>query len=180
MSSEHDRAVLNCIFNPLLPTGEFECDELSPDLQDNEDEITNAAAAKSLEVEGVKAAESGDLDTAIGLFTRAINIAPKWASGYNNRAQAYRLKGDTAAAVADLNEAISLSAGRGRSACQAFCQRGIMNRKEGHDDLARLDFEVAAKLGSHFAKIQLVELNPYAALCNQMLHDVMGKLQLQK
>jgi len=84
------------------------------------------------------------------------------------------------AAVADLNEAISLSAGRGRSACQAFCQRGIMNRKEGHDDLARLDFEVAAKLGSHFAKIQLVELNPYAALCNQMLHDVMGKLQLQK
>jgi tetratricopeptide (TPR) repeat protein len=63
---------------------------------DNEDEITNAAAAKSLEVEGVKAAESGDLDTAIGLFTRAINIAPKWASGYNNRAQAYRLKGDTA------------------------------------------------------------------------------------
>jgi len=55
-----------------------------------------------------------------------------------------------------------------------------MNRKEGHDDLARLDFEVAAKLGSHFAKMQLVELNPYAALCNQMLHDVMGKLQLQK
>jgi tetratricopeptide (TPR) repeat protein len=63
---------------------------------DNEDEITNAAAVKSLEVEGVKAAESGDLDTAIGLFTRAINVAPKWASGYNNRAQAYRLKGDTA------------------------------------------------------------------------------------
>jgi hypothetical protein len=28
--------------------------------------------------------------------------------------------------------------------------------------------------------MQLVELNPYAALCNQMLHDVMGKLQLQK
>jgi hypothetical protein len=81
------------------------------------------------------------------------------------------------AAVADLNEAISLSEGRGRSACQAFCQRGIMNRKEGHDDLARLDFEVAARLGSQFAKTQLVELNPYAALCNQMLHDVMGKLQ---
>jgi tetratricopeptide (TPR) repeat protein len=63
---------------------------------DNEEEIINAAAAKILEVEGVEAAESGDLDTAIGLFTRAINIAPKWASGYNNRAQAYRLKGDTA------------------------------------------------------------------------------------
>jgi hypothetical protein len=34
MSSEHDRAVLNCIFNPLLPVGEFVCDEeSSPDLQ---------------------------------------------------------------------------------------------------------------------------------------------------
>lgn len=181
MSSEHDRAVLNCIFNPLLPAGGYECDEdLHPDVQvyfSDEDAVTNVAAAKNLEVEGVKAAESGDLDKAIGLFTRAINIAPEWASGYNNRAQAYRLKGDTAAAVADLNEAISLSEGRGRSACQAFCQRGIMKRKEGHDDLARLDFEVAARLGSQFAKTQLVELNPYAALCNQMLHDVMGKLQ---
>jgi tetratricopeptide (TPR) repeat protein len=63
---------------------------------DDELKITNAEAAKSLEVEGVKAAESGDLDKAIGIFTRAINIAPKWASGYNNRAQAYRLKGDGA------------------------------------------------------------------------------------
>jgi hypothetical protein len=52
-----------------------------------------------------------------------------------------------------------------------------MHKKEGHDDLARVDFEAAAKLGSHFAKMQLVELNPYAALCNQMLHDVMGRLQ---
>lgn len=81
------------------------------------------------------------------------------------------------AAVADLNEAIHLSGGQGRSGCQALCQRGIMNRKEGLVDLARKDFEAAAKLGSHFAKMQLVELNPYAALCSQMLHDVTGKLQ---
>lgn len=34
MSSEHDRAVLNCIFNPLLPAGGYECDEdLHPDVQ---------------------------------------------------------------------------------------------------------------------------------------------------
>jgi hypothetical protein len=81
------------------------------------------------------------------------------------------------AAIADLNEAITLSGGQGRSGCQALCQRGIMNRREGHDDLARVDFEAAAKLGSQFAKMQLIELNPYAALCNRMLHDVMGKLQ---
>jgi hypothetical protein len=52
-----------------------------------------------------------------------------------------------------------------------------MNRRKGQDDLARVDFEAAARLGSQFAKMQLIELNPYAALCNQMLLDVMGKLQ---
>jgi hypothetical protein len=81
------------------------------------------------------------------------------------------------AAVADLNEAFSLSKGQGRSGCQALCQCGIMYRNEGHDGLAREDFEAAAKLGIQFAKVQLVQLNPYAALCNQMLHDVIGKLQ---
>ncbi|XP_069683675.1 tetratricopeptide repeat protein 36 [Periplaneta americana] len=177
MSSEQDRAILNCIFNPLLPVGECVYDEELPsDLQDVED-IPNVEVAKSLEIEGVKAAESGDLDTAVGIFTRAISVAPKWASGYNNRAQVYRLKGNTPAAVADLNEAINLSGAKGKSGCQALCQRGIMHRKDGNDDLARKDFEVAAKLGSQFAKMQLVELNPYAALCNQMLHDVMTKLQ---
>lgn len=64
-------------------------------LSDVEDKTTNVEEAKSLELEGVKAAESGDLDKAIGIFTSAISIAPKWASGYNNRAQAYRLKGNT-------------------------------------------------------------------------------------
>jgi tetratricopeptide (TPR) repeat protein len=62
---------------------------------DDEGKITNGEEAKSLELEGVKAAESGDLDTAIATFTKVINIAPQWASGYNNRAQAYRLKGNT-------------------------------------------------------------------------------------
>lgn len=178
MSSEHDRTILNCIFNPLLPVGEliYE-DELPHNLQDDKSKITNGEEAKSLELEAVKAAESGDLDTAIATFTKVIDIAPQWASGYNNRAQAYRLKGNIPAAVADLNEAITLSGGQGRSGCQALCQRGIMNRREGQDDLARADFEAAAKLGSQFAKMQLIELNPYAALCNQMLHDVMGKLQ---
>jgi hypothetical protein len=62
---------------------------------DDEGKITNGEVVKSLEMAGVKAAECGDLDTAIATFTEVINIAPQWASGYNNRAQAYRLKGDT-------------------------------------------------------------------------------------
>ena len=42
---------------------------------------------------GVKLAESGDVQGAMEAFNKAIEIAPKRASGYNNRAQAYRLKG---------------------------------------------------------------------------------------
>ena len=50
--------------------------------------------AKRLEIEGVNAANGSDLGKAIEYFNRAIEIAPNRASGYNNRAQALRLKGD--------------------------------------------------------------------------------------
>jgi hypothetical protein len=70
---------------------------------DDQGKITNGKEVKCLEMEGVKAAESGDLDTAIAAFTKVINIAPQWASGYNNRAQAYRLKGDTQGVYASPN-----------------------------------------------------------------------------
>ena len=39
------------------------------------------------------------------------------------------------------------------------------------------DWEAAAKLGSMFAKNRLVQLNPYAAWCNKMLHDVFKRLK---
>lgn len=44
-----------------------------------------------MEIDGVKAAESGDINKAIELFSQAISVAPSYASAYNNRAQAYRL-----------------------------------------------------------------------------------------
>lgn len=47
----------------------------------------------------------------------------------------------------------------------------------GNDDGAREDFQAAANLGSEFAKQMLIALNPYAALCNQMLREVMTKLR---
>ena len=39
------------------------------------------------------------------------------------------------------------------------------------------DFKIAAKLGSRFAQKQVVSMNPYAALCNQMLSEAFGKLR---
>lgn len=50
--------------------------------------------SKQLEVQGVQAAETGDLEAALTFFSQAIGRTPQRASGYNNRAQALRLKGD--------------------------------------------------------------------------------------
>ncbi|XP_055477881.1 tetratricopeptide repeat protein 36 isoform X2 [Psammomys obesus] len=85
-------------------------------------------------------------------------------------------KGDEGA-LEDLERALTLSGGRGRAARQSFVQRGLLARFQGRDDDARRDFEQAARLGSLFARRQLVLLNPYAALCNRMLADMMGQLR---
>lgn len=50
---------------------------------------------KNLELQGVSAAESGDLKMALCHFNQAIQILPMRASAYNNRAQAKCLQGDT-------------------------------------------------------------------------------------
>ncbi|XP_067275467.1 tetratricopeptide repeat protein 36 isoform X2 [Pseudorasbora parva] len=132
---------------------------------------------KDLELQGISAAESGDLPAALQHFSQAIRILPQRASAYNNRAQTKRLQGDTEGALEDLERAISLSSGVGRSACQALVQRGLLLRLTGRDEEARGDFERAAALGSEFAKQQAVILNPYAALCNRMLSEVINKLR---
>lgn len=72
---------------------------------------------------------------------------------------------------------MTLSGGRGRAARQGFVQRGLLARLQGRDNDARRDFERAARLGSKFARRQLVLLNPYAALCNRMLADMMRQLR---
>lgn len=52
--------------------------------------------SKALELQGVRAAEAGDLHTALEKFGQAICLLPERASAYNNRAQARRLQGDVA------------------------------------------------------------------------------------
>ena len=47
----------------------------------------------------------------------------------------------------------------------------------GREDAARSDFEAAAQLGGEFAKQQVIAMNPYAALCNQMMSEVFRKVK---
>ncbi|XP_065273519.1 tetratricopeptide repeat protein 36 [Emys orbicularis] len=180
MATAKDRAVLQTIFNPNTPFGDI------PGLDEEEEAAAIPGEAfaselleqvKDLELQGVLAAESGDVNTALERFSQAIRLLPERASCYNNRAQALRLKGDVAGALQDLDTALHLSRGTGRAACQCFVQRGLIKVLQGHEDDARQDFEQGARLGSAFARHQLVLMNPYSALCNQMLLEMMRKLQ---
>jgi len=78
-------------------------------------------------------------------------------------------------ALDDLSKAIELSSEKYQlTRCRALCQRGIIRRKRKEDEIAREDFNESAKLGSAFARQQLVELNPYAQLCNQMVTKILA------
>lgn len=68
--------------------------------------------AKTLEAEGVLLAEKDDIAGAIAKFTEVIELCPTYASGYNNRAQAYRIQDNTAAALQDLDKAIEHGSGQ--------------------------------------------------------------------
>ncbi|KAM6972876.1 tetratricopeptide repeat protein 36 [Aplochiton taeniatus] len=179
MATEHDRAVLRAIFNPSSPFGDVPGWNQEEELTDDDSAFDTELLrqVKELEMRGVSAAEAGDLQAALQLFNQAIQSMPQRASAYNNRAQTRRLHGDTAGAVEDLEKAISLSGGAGRTACQALVQRGLLLRLAHQNDQARADFERAATLGSEFARQQAVALNPYAALCNKMLAEVIDKLR---
>jgi len=182
MSNINDKAVLHAIFNPELPvSGEIiENEERYESHVDDEGSSEILDRAKSLELQGVKKAENGDFIGALDDFTKAIQLRPDRPSGYNNRAQALRLNGDTQGAMEDLETAIRLSRDNPSSTKahgQALCQRGILKRLDGDADGALEDFKGAACMGSPFAKQMVVKMNPYAALCNQMLADVMQKMK---
>lgn len=80
-------------------------------------------------------------------------------------------------ALADLSKAIELSKDTHQlTKCRALCQRGIIKRKNNDNEAAREDFNESAKLGSKFARSQLVSLNPYAQLCNKMVSKLLADM----
>ncbi|XP_077162928.1 tetratricopeptide repeat protein 36 isoform X2 [Paroedura picta] len=185
MGTADARALLHRLFHPQAPFGDSAAEDdeeagggLPPPPPPEEafaPELLEAAT--ELEMQGIAAAEAGDLAKALESLGRAIELLPARASAYNNRGQALRLRGDVAGALEDLATALELSKGAGRVARQAFVQRGLIRRLQGQEEAAREDFLRAAQLGSPFARQQLVRMNPYAALCNQMLAAAMKKLQ---
>lgn len=172
-----DERVLEAIFNPEDPLGGDVGSSEEENVEEVGDESEAVKAAKALEVEAVREAEQGRLAQALSLLTEAVTMAPECPSPYNNRAQVYRLQNQVELALADLNMAVQLSGGRGKAAQQALTQRGLIHRLHGNNEEAKSDFQTAAKLGSKFAQKQLVQMNPYAALCGQMLTEAFEKIR---
>ncbi|GBP50284.1 Tetratricopeptide repeat protein 36 [Eumeta japonica] len=179
--SERDRAVLRSIFDPTATIGDV-IDQSDQFLEEDEElDTPEWRESRELCARAVALAEAGELESALQLLRRA-TATPRPAA-HSDTAQVLRLmQRDDGCddefydleAMTELNRALELTAGkRSRCRAQALCQRGLLLRKRGLDDAARVDFAEAAKLGSSFAKKQVVELNPYAALCNQMLSQVM-------
>lgn len=91
-ASERDQAVLESIFNPLLPLGDVP--QKPPQNEINEESTDESIRAKELEALGVERAEQGDLDGAMECFNEACEICASRSSCFNNRAQLWRLKGN--------------------------------------------------------------------------------------
>uniref|UniRef100_A0A667I4K6 Tetratricopeptide repeat domain 36 n=1 Tax=Lynx canadensis TaxID=61383 RepID=A0A667I4K6_LYNCA len=102
MGTPNDQAVLQAIFNPDTPFGDLVGLDVGEEVEKgevDEDGVFPRAQlerSKALELQGVMAAEAGDLGTALERFGQAISLLPERASAYNNRAQARRLQGDVA------------------------------------------------------------------------------------
>ncbi|XP_039255663.2 tetratricopeptide repeat protein 36-like [Styela clava] len=173
--STSDKKVLQIVFNPNLPVGNLEDIEEPVDDESSFDP-EKLATVKNLELKGVKHAEANRLEDALECMNQAIEILPDYPASYNNRAQARRIKGLNQEAYDDLEKAITLSKGKGRTASLAFTQRALLRKLDGNEEGSLEDFKLAAQLGNQFAKQQVVNANPYAALCNKMLSEAMEKL----
>ncbi|XP_016933498.2 tetratricopeptide repeat protein 36 homolog [Drosophila suzukii] len=177
--SPHDQQVLDSIFNPLELSSlqDFDSVPTETDLKDVEPDTPDIRASRELELRAITLSEKGNMDEALEVFQESLNLAQR-ASVFNNRAQTLRLAKRDEEALDDLNRAVELANDQQtRTKCHAHCQRGVLYRKLDNLDAARADFEAAAQLGSKFAKEQLVEINPFAALCNQMLRQAFDQLK---
>lgn len=143
--------------------------------------------SKRLEIKAVELANKNEYEQAFDHFEQALILWPENASIYNNRAQAFRLQNRINDAFNDLDKAIQLSDGNETNsnhhhhvARQAYCQRALIHLLNENRELGLKDMQRSAELGNRFARSYMAKMNPYAALCNQMLQDMFQQYEQQR
>jgi lipoprotein NlpI len=96
---------------------------------------------------GLAKGGQGDYDGAIGDFSKAIELDPKYASAYDNRGVAKSRKGDYDGAIADCSKAIELDP----KYSFAYNSRGAAKDHKGDYDGAIADCSKAIELDPKFA-----------------------------
>src|SRR5206468_1813713 len=97
---------------------------------------------------GIEKAKKGDLDGALADFNRAIELDPKNAAAYYNRASAKMLKKDAAGAIADYRRVIELDPKN----VGAYNNRGILKARNNDPDGAVADYNQAIQANPKDAK----------------------------
>jgi tetratricopeptide (TPR) repeat protein len=93
------------------------------------------------------AADAGDYDQAIRLYTQVLSIHPDEVAAYGNRGIAYGNKGDYDRAIADFNQAIRLDPNDAKS----YYNRGHAYDDKGDYDRAIADYTQAIRLDPNYA-----------------------------
>ncbi len=108
--------------------------------------VTAAAAAeepyKKLYRQGVELNKKGDLEKAIGAYTKAIALKPDAAGIYYVRGRAYRQMEQLDKAIADFSSAITIKA----DYAEAYNERGVTYIGKGAKDKYRADFKKGCEL----------------------------------
>lgn len=106
-----------------------------------------------------------------------MKLFPGHPSPLNNRAQIYRLLHKKSEALKDLDEALALPDVEAYPLVmrQVYTQRGWVHFVEDNLEQAKADFEKAYALGNKEAHQLALRCNPYAAMCNAMLAEIVQK-----
>src|SRR2546423_2805303 len=100
-------------------------------------------SAKDYVKRGLTRFSKGDLDGAIGDYSRAIELDPRHADAHLNRGKARRAKGDLDGAISDYETAIGIDpriAHNNRDITQAYSNRGFIRSNQMDLDGAISDF----------------------------------------
>ena len=89
----------------------------------------------------------GQLDSAIGAYSRSIELDPRHVTAYKNRGAAYDIKGEHDKAIEDYRIAIQLKP----NSAIVYYNRGIAYGNKGEVDNAIADFSTAIELKSNYA-----------------------------
>ncbi|HEX5084744.1 MAG TPA: tetratricopeptide repeat protein [Blastocatellia bacterium] len=89
-----------------------------------------------------RSSDSGDFESAIAIYAKAIELDPNYADAYYKRGFLYARNGDNDRAIADFTRVIELKPNH----ADAYYRRGFAHDAKGDNDRAIEDFRKSLKL----------------------------------